>query len=92
MMDGIVNGLWDKLAGLVPWWAPWLGWALLALFILWVLSMVKSTFGWPGLAAVLVAAISIVSGLFGFRKGAEWADKRRPVAPPPKKPRGPFGF
>lgn len=90
MIEKFFNDVWAHLAGLIPWWAPYVGWAALALLVLFVFSMVKNVAGWPGVVALLVALVGLASGIVGFKKGVEWADKRRPAPKPDKPPRKPL--
>lgn len=90
MIERFVNDVWGYLIGLLPWWAPYVGWAALALLVLFILSMVKNVAGWPGVVAALMAIVAGLSAAFGFKKGVEWADKRRPAPKPDKPPRKPL--
>lgn len=89
MIEKFAGDLWAHLVGLLPWWTPYVLWAALALVVLFILGMVKNLAGWPGVVGVLVVIVGIVSAAFGFRKGVEWADARRP-APKPDKPKRPL--
>ena len=64
-LTGCVDAAWSGLLGILPWYAPWVGWGALALLALWALSKVKEVAGTPGVIGVL----GVVAYLIGYWRG-----------------------
>lgn len=100
-MDTIAQSLVDAVTGALGaalgavwsiWWIPWVVWGAAGLATLFVLNLLKNVFGNVGVVAGLLVIASAVSGVFGFRKGAAWANRRltdraRDQAPAPTRRR-----
>jgi hypothetical protein len=90
LAQDFINAIGGLAASLIPWWVPYAFWGFVAVVglvvVLLLVKLLKDTVGWPGVVAGLLTVVALASGAFGFAKGKEWAEKRRP-APVPGKPR-----
>ena len=59
------GAIWQGLASIVPWWAPWAFWIIVAVAVLWGLSQVKNVAGTPGVVAVIVAIVAVWENVRG---------------------------
>ena len=65
-LTGCFGMAWAHLLGMLPWYLPWIGWGIVALVTLWVLSQIKNVAGYPGVIGVL----GIVAYLVGYFRGS----------------------